>query len=51
MILKEKYGALVPSDIRVHKTKSLFFICIMSFVSSLLGNAIGLGGGFIFNPA
>ena len=50
MTLKSKYGALCDSDIGVHETKTLVYMLAWSFVASLLGNALGLGGGFIFNP-
>lgn len=48
--MKEKHGALCPSDIRIHENNTLVYILAMAFVGSLLGNALGLGGGFIYNP-
>ena len=48
--LKQKFGKTVPSDININDQKTLAFILIMSFVGSFLGNALGLGGGFIYNP-
>ena len=48
--LKRKLNAQVPSDINVNDARSLAFILVMAFVGSFLGNALGLGGGFIYNP-
>ena len=50
LTLKSKYGDLCTSDIGVHKTKTLVTILAWSFIASLLGNTLGLGGGFILNP-
>ena len=48
--LKQKYGKTCQSDIDVNDSRTLAYILIMSFVGSFLGNALGLGGGFIYNP-
>lgn len=48
--VKKKHGALCDSDIDVTQGKTLVYILAMSFVGSFLGNALGLGGGFIYNP-
>ena len=31
--------------------KTICYVCGSAFIASFLGNAFGLGGGFIFNPA
>ena len=41
---------MVASDLDVTDPKTLRHILIMAFVGGFLGNALGLGGGFIFNP-
>ena len=48
--IKRKHGALVDSDIDVTDGRTLAYILVMSFIGSFLGNALGLGGGFIYNP-
>ena len=48
--LKRKLNAQVASDINVNNTRTLVFIVAMAFIGSFLGNALGLGGGFIYNP-
>ena len=48
--LKRKHGAMCPSDIDVTNTKTLIYILVWAFIGSFLGNAFGLGGGFIYNP-
>ena len=48
--IKRKHGALVDSDIDVTDGRTLAYILVMSFVGSFLGNALCLGGGFIYNP-
>ena len=50
MQIKRQQGALCASDIDVLDRKTLAYILAMSFVGSFLGNALGLGGGFIYNP-
>jgi len=48
--LKRRLNATVASDINVNDTKTLVFIISLAFIGSFLGNALGLGGGFIYNP-
>ena len=48
--LKKKHNALTPSDIDVTDRGTLTYILVMSLVGSCIGNALGLGGGFIYNP-
>ena len=48
--IKRQQGALCASDIDVLDRKTLAYILVMSFIGSFLGNALGLGGGFIYNP-
>ena len=43
-------GATVASDINVNDRGTLIFILALAFIGSFLGNALGLGGGFIYNP-
>ena len=50
MLIKKAFGALCASDIDVLDRNTLIYILIMSFIGSFLGNALGLGGGFIYNP-
>ena len=48
--LKRKANALCPSDIDLTDGGTLAFVLIMAVVGSMAGNALGLGGGFIYNP-
>mmetsp|Transcript_4306 Transcript_4306/g.5743 ORF Transcript_4306/g.5743 Transcript_4306/m.5743 type:complete len:119 (-) Transcript_4306:305-661(-) len=48
--LKRKLNAQVASDINVNDNRTLTFILALAFIGSFLGNALGLGGGFIYNP-
>ena len=48
--LKRRMGATVASDINVNDRGTLIFILALAFIGSFLGNALGLGGGFIYNP-
>ena len=50
VLLKRRHEALCDSDIDVTDRKTLAYILVMSFIGSFLGNALGLGGGFIYNP-
>jgi len=45
-----KLNAQVASDINVNDNRTLTFILALAFIGSFLGNALGLGGGFIYNP-
>ena len=49
-LVKKEMGALCPSDINVLDKRTLAYILSMSFLGSFLGNAMGLGGGFIYTP-
>ena len=49
-LVKKELGALCPSDINVLDKRTLVYILTMSFLGSFLGNAMGLGGGFIYTP-
>lgn len=48
--LKRRLNATVTSDINVNDRGTLIFILSLAFVGSFFGNALGLGGGFIYNP-
>ena len=48
--LKRKQNALCPSDIDVTDGGTLAYVLIMAVVGSMAGNALGLGGAFIYNP-
>ena len=49
-LVKKELGALCSSDINVLDKRTLVYILTMSFLGSFLGNAMGLGGGFIYTP-
>ena len=48
--LKQTYGyGLSPSCIRLEGSMT-GYILSLAFLGSFIGNAFGLGGGFIYNP-
>jgi len=48
--LKKNQDTMCASDIDVTDSKTLAYILAMAFIGGFLGNALGLGGGFIYNP-
>ena len=48
--LKKKYNATCPSDIDLSSNRILTKMLVFSFLAAFFGNALGLGGAFIFNP-
>ena len=48
--LKKKYNETCASDIDLSSNRILFKMLTFSFLASFIGQAMGLGGAFIFNP-
>ena len=50
LILKKKYNATCASDMDLTSNRILIKMLVFSFLAAFFGNALGLGGAFIFNP-